>query len=86
MRNMRRASFPRSDGSGAYGGGTYDIFRTTGKSLGYPTLLLNLAISLNYSLFALGLTDPAVQAGQAFPGAAPTTNQVDLLINKQTFS
>ena len=72
----------RSNGSGAYGGGTYDIIGPTGSSLGYPTVAAKAGDNL--ALFAVGLgpTDPAVLAGQAFSGAAPTTDRVSLLINQ----
>jgi uncharacterized protein (TIGR03437 family) len=37
----------RSDGSGAYGGGSYDIIGPTGTSLGYPTVAAKPATSWN---------------------------------------
>jgi len=71
----------RSDGSGAYGGGSYDIIGPTGNSLGYPTVAVKAGDSI--SLFAVGLgpTSPAVPPGQAFSGAAPTLSPVSILIN-----
>ncbi len=73
----------RSDGSGAYGGGTYDIIGPTGDSLGYATVAARAGDRV--SLFAVGLgpTNPAVLAGQVFSGAAATTYPVNLLINGQ---
>ncbi len=71
------------DGSGAYGGGTYDIVGPTGDSLGYATVAAKAGD--NVSLYAVGLgpTNPVVPAGQVFSGAAPTTYSVNLLINGQ---
>ena len=71
----------RSNGSGAYGGGTYDIIGPTGSSIGYPTVAAMAGD--NISLFAVGLgpTNPMITAGQAFSGAAPTTYLVNLFIN-----
>jgi uncharacterized protein (TIGR03437 family) len=71
----------RSNGSGAYGGGAYDIVGPTGTSLGYPTVAAKAGDSV--ALFALGLgpTNPSVSAGQPFSSSAPTTNPVTLLVN-----
>ncbi|MGD1071163.1 MAG: IPT/TIG domain-containing protein [Bryobacteraceae bacterium] len=71
----------RSNGSGAYGNGTYDILGPTGMSLGYPTVAAKPGDSV--ALFAVGLgpTNPVVLAGQPYSGSAPTTNPVTLLIN-----
>jgi uncharacterized protein (TIGR03437 family) len=71
----------RSDGSGAYDGGAYDLLGPTGNSLGYPTVAAKAGD--NVELFAVGLgpTDPQGLAGQVFVGSAPTTNPVDLKIN-----
>jgi uncharacterized protein (TIGR03437 family) len=71
----------RSDGSGAFGGGTYDIIGPTGTSLGYPTVAAKAGDIVE--LFGTGFepTSPAVAAGQAFSGAAETTSPVQLLIN-----
>jgi uncharacterized protein (TIGR03437 family) len=75
----------RSDGSGAYGGGTYDIVGPTGTSLGYPTVAAKAGDLV--ALFALGLgpTNPVVPAGQAFSGAASTTHPVSLKSTASTF-
>jgi uncharacterized protein (TIGR03437 family) len=71
----------RTDGSGSQGGGAYDIIGPTGNSLGYPTVAAKAGDTI--ALFAVGLgpTNPAVPAGQAFSGLAPTTNPLTLLIN-----
>jgi uncharacterized protein (TIGR03437 family) len=72
----------RSNGSGAYGGGGYDIVGPTGSSLGYRTVAAKAGDLV--SLFAVGLgpTSPFVPPGQPFSGAAATTNTVTLLISK----
>jgi uncharacterized protein (TIGR03437 family) len=74
----------RSNGSGAYGGGTYDILGPTGNSLGYATVAAKAGDSVELFGVGLGPTNPAVTAGQRFSGAAPTTNPVNLLINNMS--
>jgi uncharacterized protein (TIGR03437 family) len=71
----------RSDGSGAYGGGSYDILGPTGTSLGYPTVAAKPGDIVELYGNGLGPTSPAVPAGQVFYGPAYTTNPVTLLIN-----
>jgi len=71
----------RSDGSGTYGGGTYDIVGPTGISLGYQTVAAKAGDVVELYGTGFGPTNPAVLAGQAFSGAAPTTNLVTLLLN-----
>jgi uncharacterized protein (TIGR03437 family) len=71
----------RTNGSGAYGGGTYDIIGPTGSSLGYPTVATRPGDTVEIFADGLGPTSPAVAAGQVYSGAAPTTNPVKLLIN-----
>lgn len=71
----------RSDGSGAYGGGSYDIIGPTGTSLGYGTVAATAGDIVELFGTGFGPTNPAVPAGQAFSGAAPTTNPVTLRIN-----
>jgi uncharacterized protein (TIGR03437 family) len=72
---------PRSDGSGAYSGGSYDILGPTGSSLGYPTVAAKAGDVIELYGTGFGPTIPAVTPGQAFSGAASTTNPVQLLIN-----
>ena len=72
---------PRSDGSGAYGGGSYDIIGPTGTSLGYQTVAAKAGDKIELFGTGFGPTNPAVLAGQAFSGAAQTTNPVTLRIN-----
>jgi uncharacterized protein (TIGR03437 family) len=71
----------RADGSGAYGGGTYDIIGPTGTSLGYPTVAARAGDTIELFGTGFGPTNPAVPAGEAFSEAAPTTNPVTLQIN-----
>lgn len=71
----------RSDGSGAYAGGTYDIIGPTGKSLGYPTVAAKARDSIVLFAVGLGPTTPAVPAGKPFSGAAPTASPISLTIN-----
>jgi uncharacterized protein (TIGR03437 family) len=76
----------RSDGTGAYGGGAYDTIGPTGNSLGYPTVAAKAGDIIELFAYGFGPTNPAVQAGQAFSGAALTTNPVNLLINNVNVS
>jgi uncharacterized protein (TIGR03437 family) len=70
----------RPDGSGAYGGGAYDILGPTGNSLGYPTVAATAGDIVELFGTGFGPTNPAVPAGQVFSGAAQTTFPVNLLI------
>ena len=74
----------RSDGSGADGGGAYDIIGPTGSSLGYPTVAAKAGDSIELYGVGFGPTTPAVTPGQAFIGAAQTNNTVSLTINNVT--
>jgi uncharacterized protein (TIGR03437 family) len=71
----------RSNGSGAYGGGTYDILGPTGTSLGYPTVAAKPGDTVELFGTGFGPTSPVVLAGQAFSGVAPTTSAVTLSVN-----
>jgi uncharacterized protein (TIGR03437 family) len=71
----------RSDGTGAYGGGAYDVIGPTGSSLGYPTVAAKAGDSLLLFGVGFGPTSPVALAGQAFSGAASTTKPVSVLIN-----
>jgi uncharacterized protein (TIGR03437 family) len=71
----------RSDGSGAYGGGTYDIIGPNGTSFGYRTVPAKAGDTIGLFAVGLGPFSPAVPAGEVFSGAALTTNPVRLLIN-----
>jgi uncharacterized protein (TIGR03437 family) len=71
----------RSNGSGAYGGGAYDIIGPTGNSLGYSTVAATAGDNIELFAVGLGSTNPVVSPGQVFSGSAPATNPVKLLIN-----
>lgn len=71
----------RSDGSGSQGGGAYDFLGPTGTSLGFPTVAAKAGDNVLLFADGFGPTSPVVTAGQAFSGAAPTTNGVMLTIN-----
>jgi uncharacterized protein (TIGR03437 family) len=71
----------RSNGSGAYGGGSYDIIGPTGTSLGYPTVAAKAGDIVELFGVGFGPTSPPVLAGQVYSGSAATTNHVGLLIN-----
>jgi uncharacterized protein (TIGR03437 family) len=71
----------RSNGKGAYGGGTYDIIGPGGTSLGYPTVAAKAGDIVELFGTGFGPTNPVVLAGQTFSGAAPTTNPVTLKID-----
>jgi uncharacterized protein (TIGR03437 family) len=71
----------RTDGSGAYGGGTYDVIGPIGTSLGYKTVAAKAGDVVELYGTGFGPTSPAVPAGQAYSGAAKTTNAVTLHIN-----
>jgi len=77
---------PKSNGSGAYGGGTYDIIGPTGNSLGYPTVAAKAGDTIELFAVGFGPTYPAIPAGQVFSPSdwgwpAPTDNQVNVSIN-----
>jgi uncharacterized protein (TIGR03437 family) len=76
----------RSDSSGAYGGGTYDIIGPTGSSLGYPTVGAKAGDTVELFGVGFGPTNPAVTAGAAYVGSAPTTNPVTLSIGNRSLS
>jgi uncharacterized protein (TIGR03437 family) len=71
----------RSDGSGAYGGGTYDIIGPTGSALGYPTVAAKAGDTVELFGVGFGATNPPVPAGAPYSGAAATVNPVTILIN-----
>jgi uncharacterized protein (TIGR03437 family) len=71
----------KSDGSGAFGGGTYDIVGPTGTSLGYQTVAAKAGDSVVLFAVGLGPTKTDVPPGAPFTGSAATTNIVNVLIN-----
>src|SRR5580698_1614684 len=76
----------RSDGSGAYGGGTYDIIGPTGSSLGYPTVAAKAGDTVALYGVGFGPTSPTVPAGAPYAGSAPTTNAVTFTIGNKSVS
>jgi len=74
----------RTDGSGGYGGGTYDILGPTGTSLGFGTVAAKAGDTVELFGVGFGPTNPLIPAGAPYSGSAPTTNQVTLLINNGT--
>ncbi|HXP85950.1 MAG TPA: IPT/TIG domain-containing protein [Bryobacteraceae bacterium] len=72
---------PRSNGSGAYAGGSYDIVGPTGTGLGYATVAAKAGDTVELFGVGFGPTSPPVAAGAIFSGSAPTTNAVSLRIN-----
>jgi uncharacterized protein (TIGR03437 family) len=70
----------RSNGSGAFGGGAYDILGPTGSTLGYPTVAAKAGDSVVLFGTGFGPTSPAVPAGQTFSGAAPLSNTAKVTI------
>jgi uncharacterized protein (TIGR03437 family) len=71
----------RTNGQGAYGGGSYDIIGPTGSSLGYGTVAAKAGDTIILFGVGFGPTNPEVAPGQSFSGAAPTTSSVTLNIN-----
>lgn len=67
------------DGSGAYGGGTYDLVGPAGAFV-YNTRPVKAGEVLVLYGVGFGPTSPAVPAGKAFAGAAQTTNPVIITI------
>jgi len=67
------------DGSGAYGGGTYDLAGPVGQ---FSFRTRPARPGENLSLFGVGFgpTNPGVPAGKIFSGAAPTANPVQVTI------
>jgi len=71
----------RSNGSGAYGNGTYDILGPGGNSLGYSTTPAQPGDIVELFGVGFGPTTPFVPAGKAFSGAAPINSSFSLYIN-----
>jgi len=71
----------RSDGSGAFGGGSYDLVGPAGNSLGYKTVPARAGDSVVIFGLGFGPTNPAVPAGQFFSGSAAALDPIQLTIN-----
>jgi uncharacterized protein (TIGR03437 family) len=76
----------RSNGSGAYGGGSYDVIGPTGTSLGYATVAAKAGEIVELFGIGFGPTSPPVAPGAVFSGSAATTNAVSLRINNVSVS
>jgi uncharacterized protein (TIGR03437 family) len=71
----------RSDRTGGYGSGAYDIVGPTGSSLGYATVAAKAGDLVELFGVGFGPTSPGVPAGRAFSGAAAAIGNVQLLVN-----
>jgi len=71
----------RSNGTGTYGNGTYDILGPTGNSFGYPTVAAMPGDVVELFGVGFGPTNPFVPSGKVFSGAAPITDNLTLTIN-----
>ncbi len=79
--NFVTAIILRSDGSGAFGGGSYDILGPDGDCFGYLTAGAKPGDLVELFGVGFGPTDPTVPAGKVFSGAAPITEPFSLYIN-----
>jgi uncharacterized protein (TIGR03437 family) len=70
---------PTPNGTGAYGGGTYDLLGPTG-GLGFSTRPVKQGETLVLYGVGFGPTNPAVPAGAPFSGSATTLNTVAISI------
>jgi uncharacterized protein (TIGR03437 family) len=68
-----------SNGSGAYGGGTYDLLGPSG-AFSFSTRPVKAGETIELYGVGFGPTNPHVAAGGAFSGAAPTANTVTVTI------
>ena len=71
------------DGTGAYGGGTYDLAGAAGQ-FAFQSRPVRAGETLVLYGVGFGPTTPTVLAGQAFSGTAPTTNPVTVNIGGQS--
>ena len=70
---------PTPDGSGAFGGGSYDLVGPSG-AFSFPTRPVKVGETLVLYGIGFGPTNPAVPAGTPFSGAALTTLPVTITI------
>ncbi|MGA3186172.1 MAG: hypothetical protein ABSF22_03610 [Bryobacteraceae bacterium] len=73
----------RSDGSGTFGGGTYDIVGPLGTSLGYQTIPAKAGDNVVFFGVGFGPTNPPVPPGSPYSGAATAIFTSHLSINGQ---
>ena len=81
--NYAAAVILTPDGSGAYGGGTYDLAGPVGQ-FSFKTRPVKAGETVEFYGVGFGPTSPAVPPGKAFTGAAPTTNPVTVTIGGAT--
>jgi uncharacterized protein (TIGR03437 family) len=74
----------RTDGSGGYGSGSYDIAGPNGSSLGYKTVAVKAGDVVELYGVGFGPTSTPVRAGRPFAGAAGTVDPVIVHINNTT--
>lgn len=67
------------DGSGAYGGGTYDLAGPAGQ-FAFNTRPVRQGETIELFGVGFGPTNPAIPAGKAYSGAAPTNTPVTITI------
>jgi uncharacterized protein (TIGR03437 family) len=67
------------NGTGAYGGGTYDLLGPSG-AFSFKTRAVKPGETIELFGVGFGPTNPSVPAGQAFSGAAPTVTAVSVTI------
>jgi len=70
----------RTDNSGAYAGGVYDIIGPTGSSLGYATKAAKAGDTVELFAVGFGPTNPVVPAGHPFSSAAPLADPNSLRV------
>jgi uncharacterized protein (TIGR03437 family) len=75
----------RTDGSGAYGGGVYDIIGPNGSSLGFATKAAKAGDTIEIFGVGFGPTNPPAPAGQPYAGppsgaAIPASSNLQILI------
>ena len=71
----------RSNGKGAFGGGSYDIVGPTGRSLGYATVAAIPGDTVVLYGGGFGSTTPFVPAGAPYSGAAAAKDPITFTIN-----
>jgi uncharacterized protein (TIGR03437 family) len=76
------AEIPTPDGSGAWGGGTYDLAGPTGH-FAFQSRPVKPGETLVLFGVGFGPTNPHVPAGKSFSGSAPTTSPVTVTIGSQ---
>ncbi len=75
----------RSNGSGAYGGGGYDIIGPTGSSLGFGTVAAKAGDVVELYAVGFGPTNPVMPSGQALAAGqfGTATSPITILINNK---